>query len=263
LVDIAASGAGRVTILRNVTLRLESVFPARGPVTGGGLVRVSGTGLVPGTRLLVGAQEATDVEVVAGKRLLGLVPAGTAGPADITAINPSGRSFTLRGAYTYEAGPVTPPLPPTGAVFQPQRGRTVISWQANGAAAWSVQLNGRQVCEGAATRCEIPTQYGPLTEIDVIARAGELSSAPTAARYRKPASALTAATLPARGVKATDRRQAKRVARALVQQGWPAATVRNRSMARAKAVARVMERDDLTVAAQTRKGVKRVVILVR
>src|SRR5690606_4957265 len=80
----------------------SSLDPSSGPVAGGQLVTVTGTGFVPGaTTVTVDgvAAPAADVTVVSGIALTYLTPAHAAGPVEVTVTTAGGTSEPL--TYTY------------------------------------------------------------------------------------------------------------------------------------------------------------------
>lgn len=95
-----------------VTVHVRAILPGVGPTTGGGQAIVSGSGFVDGfaqrgggevtqkTTLTVGGAPATALEVIDDNRIELTLPAGQAGPADVTVTNPNG-SGTCAGCFRY------------------------------------------------------------------------------------------------------------------------------------------------------------------
>ncbi|HVR73984.1 MAG TPA: CotH kinase family protein, partial [Planctomycetota bacterium] len=84
-----------------------SILPASGPLGGGAVVSISGTGFRDGATVFFGAVLATDVVSHSDAELSARAPAGTVeGPVDVAIINIDGQRSTLSGAFTY--GPVVP-----------------------------------------------------------------------------------------------------------------------------------------------------------
>ncbi|MBN2493040.1 MAG: IPT/TIG domain-containing protein [Deltaproteobacteria bacterium] len=94
-----------------VELVLHSVLPSRGPVEGGTWVNFVGSGFVRGfagapwsaeddTDVVFGDNPALDIEVIRDDMIGVRVPAGVAGPVDVTVSNPNGRA-TLEDAFVY------------------------------------------------------------------------------------------------------------------------------------------------------------------
>ena len=109
-----------------VPFTITSVVPPSGPLEGDTLVRVNGTALEEGTRVLLGGIE-MEVDVLGGV-LIGRTPPGTIpGPVSLKAISPDGEVADLEDAYTYTTtlriDEVSPSLvPTTGGVEVELRG---------------------------------------------------------------------------------------------------------------------------------------------
>jgi hypothetical protein len=83
------------------SLTVASVAPQFGPVGGGTVVSVTGTGFVAGgTSVTFGGNAATSVDVVSATSLTAVVPPGAAGPADVV-VAAAGGSATLAAGFTY------------------------------------------------------------------------------------------------------------------------------------------------------------------
>ena len=78
---------------------LTSVSPTAGPLTGGQLVTISGSGFSSVTTVTFGGVPATDVVVVNDTTLTAITPAHSDGKVDVIVGN--GSSATLSGAYGY------------------------------------------------------------------------------------------------------------------------------------------------------------------
>ena len=82
---------------------LTAIVPPTGPVEGGSRVRISGEGLVEGTRVFLGSA-LMDV-VPGGAGLVGdTPPALGSGPVTVKAIHPDGRVVALPDGFTYTNG---------------------------------------------------------------------------------------------------------------------------------------------------------------
>jgi sugar lactone lactonase YvrE len=120
---IVAAGAIFVGDTKNGALRViypathaSAIYPRRGPLMGGNVIRVFGSGFIPGaTEVTFGGVAATALMFVASTELLATVPSGGAGSVDVKASTTAGND-TLAGAYTYLP-------PPTVVTIQPHKGR--------------------------------------------------------------------------------------------------------------------------------------------
>ena len=86
--------------------RVDRINPTSGSLEGGGSMDVSGNFFQPGAQVLIGANAAGDITFVSAQVLRVTIPAGAAGPAAVTVINPDTQRGVLPAAYTY-----VPPRP--------------------------------------------------------------------------------------------------------------------------------------------------------
>lgn len=84
---------------------IVSLAPTEGVTAGATAVDLAGSNLEFGASVLVGGRSATHVTVLSSDRLRFVTPRGIVGPSDIAVFNPSGRSATLAGGFTYRASP--------------------------------------------------------------------------------------------------------------------------------------------------------------
>ena len=116
VIVVGDSGNDAVRVLYR-SLSVSAVYPSRGLTTGGNVIRVFGTGFVPGaTKVTIGGMLA-DVAYVASSEMRVTVPAGAVGSVDVKVETAAG-SVTLSGGYTY----VSPLQPPTITSVAPQKG---------------------------------------------------------------------------------------------------------------------------------------------
>jgi hypothetical protein len=80
--------------------RIDAVSPAAGPVSGGNLVELTGTGFMPGVEIRFGGEVAEIVASDGFSRLRVAAPPGTAGPVDVAAETEFGTD-TQENAYAY------------------------------------------------------------------------------------------------------------------------------------------------------------------
>ena len=113
---VGDSGNDALRVLYS-TLQATALYPARGPLAGGNVIRIFGTGFIPGaTTVTFGGTPATNVGFVTSTELLVTVPAGTVGTVDVT-VTAAGATSTLPAAYTYLP-------PPTISGVTPAKGKT-------------------------------------------------------------------------------------------------------------------------------------------
>jgi uncharacterized protein (TIGR03382 family) len=91
---------------------LTTVAPVSGPVAGGTLLTLTGSGFAPGASITLGGTPATDVVVVSPVLARAVIPAHAAGQVDVVFTNDDAQAATLANGFTY----VTPPTGNTGTV---------------------------------------------------------------------------------------------------------------------------------------------------
>ena len=97
------SGTATFTaIAAAVTPGVTSVGPSSGSTAGGTAVTIAGTDFADGATVTFGGTAATDVTFASSISLTATTPAGDAGAVDVVVTNPSAKSGTLAGGYTYE-----------------------------------------------------------------------------------------------------------------------------------------------------------------
>jgi glucose/arabinose dehydrogenase len=109
----------RIVNANPVAIAVESLSPLSGSVRGGETVVLNGAGFLPDTVVTFGGVAATTVGILdsTATRLLVVTPAHAAGPVDVVATNPDGRTATLPGGYLF--APVT-------RITRPARAPTVV-----------------------------------------------------------------------------------------------------------------------------------------
>lgn len=80
------------------------------------------------TTVTIGGEAATDVTVTSATELTAVVPAGTAGPADVTVTTSAG-SDTLTDGYTYVDAPTADSIDPANG---PEAGGTTVTLTGTG-----------------------------------------------------------------------------------------------------------------------------------
>ncbi len=111
VVDVQVSTDGAVaTLTGGFTFTrgaptLVAVAPVSGPITGGTLLTLSGTGFAPGASITVGGGSATEVVIVSDVLARAVVPAHAAGAVDVVLTNDDAQATTLAGGFTYVAPP--------------------------------------------------------------------------------------------------------------------------------------------------------------
>ena len=120
-------GAGHFSMSGTFTVRavqtpaptISNFTPASGPIAGGNVVVINGTGFQSNAAVKFGNLDALGVNVDSDTRITAFAPAQAAGAVNITVRNPDGQSVASSTGYTYE--PPVPPAP-TIAAFVPTSG---------------------------------------------------------------------------------------------------------------------------------------------
>jgi hypothetical protein len=152
---------------------LVSVTPSTGPISGGQVVNLTGTGFWDGMTVSFGGTVATSVKVASLTSAQVTTPAHAAGSAGVTVINLDGSTVTAPAAYTYAPPPSISSVSPASG---PSAGGTsVIVTGSNFAPAATLTFGGVPALNGSATSAAInavtPASKGPLNEtisVDVV-----------------------------------------------------------------------------------------------
>ena len=83
---------------------IKKIEPDKGSPDGGTELTITGTGFVPGFKLFIGEQAATDLEFVSETIIKGDTPAGKEGAVDVVVVNSDGQKATAAKGYTYVSG---------------------------------------------------------------------------------------------------------------------------------------------------------------
>ncbi|HEY0156869.1 MAG TPA: carboxypeptidase regulatory-like domain-containing protein [Thermoanaerobaculia bacterium] len=105
-VDVTAANTTANIDFRMIKLRVTSISPAQGPLSGGTRVVVTGTHFTPDATLMIGGKPATILSRSA-TQLVATTPASAAGPAHVTVTVAPGQAVTLAHGFTYAAVPFT------------------------------------------------------------------------------------------------------------------------------------------------------------
>jgi hypothetical protein len=139
-----------------VEVRVRAILPGVGPTTGGGNAIVSGSGFVQGfaqrggadvtlrTTLRIGGAAATSLDVLDDNRIELTIPAGAAGPADVSVSNPNGTG-TCTGCFRYVTPVRVLSIAPAAG---PSEGGTAVTIHGQGfTPATLLTLGGRELIQ--------------------------------------------------------------------------------------------------------------------
>ncbi|MCI0342714.1 MAG: IPT/TIG domain-containing protein [Planctomycetales bacterium] len=171
---------------------ITGLNPTFGPVAGGTLVTMTGTGFQTGATVTVGGSAATSVTVLTAGTITFVTPAGASGPASVTVTNPGPSSATATNAYTYVSGAApAPTISSISPASGPTAGGTTITitgtgFQRNGASQATVTIAGSaatsvQVLTATTIVCVTPA--GPAGAQNVVVTNPDAQSATAAGGF--------------------------------------------------------------------------------
>jgi hypothetical protein len=101
-VEVSLNG---VKVVKKNAYRYDAIYldPNSGPIQGGTLVDIYGTGTAfgAGMKLTLGGKPLTNVEVIAGTKIRAWTPAGSAGLTDLAATDKNGKKWNVVEAFRY------------------------------------------------------------------------------------------------------------------------------------------------------------------
>ena len=161
------------------------VAPAAGPLTGGTLVTITGSGFVPGAVVTVGGHSATSVTVASSTRITARVPAHAAALLDVRVTTPGGTSTIVAAdRFRYLPRPVVTTVSPTSGR---KLGGLRITVRGSGFVAGAVVRFGTvagRVVSLTSTRIVVTTPRHAKGRVSVtVVTPGGVSAARATARY--------------------------------------------------------------------------------
>lgn len=149
---------------------VTSLTPTSGPVAGGTVVTVSGTGFTGATSVTFGGTFGTSLTVSNDATLTVTTPAHAAGQVDVLVTTPAGTSAVATGAkFTYGAGPTITGVSPTSGG---PAGGTVVTITGSGlTGATSVTFGGAagtSLTVASDTSLTVTTPAHAAGQVDVI-----------------------------------------------------------------------------------------------
>ena len=109
---------------------VTGVSPASGPVVGGTVVTITGSGFTGATGVTFDGAPGTDFSVVDDTTIIVTTPAGVPGPADVVVQSPYGASEP--GVFTYVAPPAVPMITSISPTTGPTTGGTIVTITGSG-----------------------------------------------------------------------------------------------------------------------------------
>ncbi len=127
---------------------ISSVSPNSGPTAGGTSITITGTAFDPLATVSIGGISAGNVVVVSATSITAVTPAGSAGAASVSVLNPDGQTALLGGGFSY----FTPGPPPTVTSVLPingsQNGGTTVTITGTGFQSGATVLFGTNAATG-------------------------------------------------------------------------------------------------------------------
>jgi len=123
--DIANASVGPNALVATIT----SIAPSTGPVTGGTVVVITGTGFTDATGVTFGGTAGTSFTVDSDTQITVTTPPGTEGDVDVVVQSPAGDSSPATFTYTAVAAPEVTSVSPA---FGPTAGGTVVTITGSG-----------------------------------------------------------------------------------------------------------------------------------
>jgi hypothetical protein len=181
----AVTPAGQFTYTAIPAPVVTGLTPASGPVIGGTVVTITGTGFTGATSVLFGATAGTGLTVNSATQITVTSPAGAAGIVDVTVTTPNGTSaVTPADQFTYTTIPaptVTGLTPVSGPVI----GGTVVTITGTGFTGATSVLFGATAGTGltvnSATQITVTSPAGAAGIVDVTVTTPNGNSAVTPA----------------------------------------------------------------------------------
>ena len=128
----------------NALPAFSAVDPDNGPVSGGTVITINGSGFVYGASVTIDATKINSTFVDA-TRITAVTPAGSTGLKNVTVTNPDNGLLLLSNAFTYNALPAPASVSPTNGLYS---GGTAITISGSGflnGAGGSVTIGGASV----------------------------------------------------------------------------------------------------------------------
>ena len=184
--DVLDNGAASATSSQSFTLppSITAVSPAAGPIGGGTVVTITGTGFIVGaTTIAFGSSAGTSVSCSSTTSCTATSPAESAGTVDITATNAGGTSSTSSAdQFTFDLAPTVGAISPD---FGPLSAGTVVTITGTGFVVGSSTVAfggsaGTSVSCSSSTSCTAtsPAESAGVVDITVTTPGGTSATSP-------------------------------------------------------------------------------------
>jgi hypothetical protein len=185
-------GGGGTPSTTPVNLSLTSISPTSGPIAGGTLITVTGTGFQTGATVELGNSPCIAPTIVSNTEITCTTTSSTTGTVNLTVTNSAGTTSTLSSAYLF-IDPSAPTPAPTLVSISPTTGyttgfTTITLTGTNFVAGLNIQVGnvdcGSIVINSASTAtCQPPSQTAAATVSVSVTDTGGTASLPAAYTY--------------------------------------------------------------------------------
>jgi hypothetical protein len=190
-----------------VDLTLQRILPTSGPLTGGTVITLMGSGFTAGATVRVAGVAAGAVTLLGSGALTFTLPASAAtGPADVTLRLPDGRQKSLPASFTYFDPQSLLPAPTVAAVSPsvgPATGGTLVQLSGSGYAPGSrvffgaTEAGSVTAADAAHLSLLVPSGLSGAVDVTVLNPDGKSATLPAGFAYY-PAGVAGAPPLPLR-----------------------------------------------------------------
>lgn len=164
----AQSGTGVSVFTYRGAPTVTGISPIVGPLAGGAVVTITGSGFYTGSSVTLGGLACTGVNVVSSTSITCTTPAQVAGAVGITVTNADTQSGSLAAAYTYQAAPTVVSVTPNQGALG---GGTSVTISGTNFAVGATASFGGSACtsllvlNATTITCVTPMQLitGPVT----------------------------------------------------------------------------------------------------
>jgi hypothetical protein len=196
----SATLAGGFTYVATPAPTVTAVSPSGGPLAGGTMVTVTGTGFLVGATVSLGSNAATSVTVLSSTQLTAVTPAGTAATVALSVTNSDAQKGTLASAFTYRAAPtVTAASPSSGS----DAGGTVVTLSGTGFLAGATVsfggVPGTSVTIDSASKITVTTPAHAVGAVTVTVTSADSQVGTLASGFTFRAAPTVSTVLPATG----------------------------------------------------------------
>lgn len=151
-------GSSTSTTSSNSSVTISSVSPASGPISGGTLVTINGSGFASGASVSFGGANASSVNFISSTQLTAVTPAGSAGSVNVSVTNSDPGTGTLNSGFSYVGNPTITTVSPNSG---PATGGTTVTISGTGFQSGAIVAFGAMLATSVTVMS--PTQIQAVT----------------------------------------------------------------------------------------------------